>query len=264
MPRKAREISENGIYYIYTRSVDNGHLCTSPADFEKLTAIIAEVKRSHPFALFAFAITTCELHLMIKEFSAGDISAIMKKICFDFTKYRNAAAGTTGKLFKDRFKSSPVPLDDEFLPLVKSIHQAPIKCGEVFNISSYPFCSYQKYFQEDNNGFVDCDGILHYFAIDHQEALQKFKLYHAGFPAEDKKPKERLVATRDEVSEIIKKIAKIEAFEIRYLEKPKRDALIKKIKKTSGLSIRQIAFATRLSRNTVSDVLKAKTLKLDL
>ncbi len=261
MPRKAREVSDNGIYYIYTRSLDNTYLCGDRADFEKLIAIIKETKVVMPFALYAFAVARNEIHMIVKEFTAGGISKIMKKICFDYTKYRNAASGCAGKLFKDRFKSQPLPLDDHFLPMVKSVHQAPIAAGMTMNISAYPFCSYPAYFAEED-GFVDCDGILHYFSTEKEEALRKFKLYHAGFPGGDIKPKQRLVATRDEVAQIIKDVSKIDATEIKTLEKSKRDALIKKIKKSTGLSIRQIAFATRLSRNTISEVLKAKTLRL--
>lgn len=264
MPRKAREVSENGIYYIYTRCLDSANLCTCPADFQKLVDIIKETKALTPFALYAFSITKCELHIMLKEYTAGGISAIMKKICYDFTKYRNNSGNTTGKLFKDRFKSQPVPLDDHFLPLVKFVHQVPIKCGEVFNISSYPYCSYKSYFNDGDDGFVDCGAILNYFGGENAESVQKFKIYHAGFPSGDLKPKERLVVSRDQVAEIIKSVAKMEAGEIKKLEKSKRDAIIKKIKKSTGLSIRQIAFATRLSRNTISEVLKAKTLKLEL
>ncbi len=260
MPRKAREISENGIYYIYTRSLDNLQLCNGSDDYQKLIDIIKETKVAMPFALYAFAVTKCELHLLVKEFTPGGISKLMKKICFEFTKYRNNAGGETGKLFKDRFKSQPVPLDDHFLPLVKFIHQVPIKCGEVMNISAFPFCSYQVYFNDRDGGFVDCGAILNYFQGG--DPLQKFKIYHAGFPSEDLKPKERLVATRDEVAEIIEKIAKMPALEIRKQDRSKRDTIIKKVKKSSGLSIRQIAFATRLSRNTVSEALKARRMSL--
>ncbi len=261
MPRKAREVSDNGIYYIYTRCLDNTYLCGDKADFEKLLCIIGETKAAMSFALYAFSITRNEIHMIVKEFSAGAISKIMKKICFDYTKYRNNQTGGAGKLFKDRFKSQPLPLDDNFLNVVKSVHQSPISAGMTMNISAYPFCSYHAYFDSENE-LVDCGGILHYFSTESEEALRKFKLFHAGFPDGDIKPKQRLVATRDEVAGIIKEIAKMEAFEIKTLEKSKRNALIKKIKKSSGLSIRQIAFATRLSRNTISEVLKAKTLKL--
>ena len=260
MPRKARVISENGIYYVYTRSDEHSVLCSTPEDFQTFLNILKNVKSEIPFALYAFSITKCEFHMIFKELNAGNISEIMKRICFAYTKYKQKNHGHTGKIFKDRFKSSPAPLDNTFLPLIRYIHQTPSRTKEHMNISSYPFSSYPLYFQEKS--FLDDEGILNYFAPTREEALQKMKIFHAPFEFEQLKPKERCTISRTEVAELIEKITKNTPKDIKAMEKSKRNILIKRIKSNSNLSIRQIAFALSLSRNTISQVLKQKTLIL--
>ncbi len=261
MPRKAREISENGIYYIYTRSVEGLHLCTMPTDYEKLIDIISETMSAIPFAIYAFSITKCELHMVVREFNAGEISAIMKKITGSFTKYRNQSAHTQGKLFKDRFKSSPVALDDKFLHLIKSVHHAPMTSNETMNIAGYPYCSYHLFFKpESYDEIVSCNAILKYFENGKADPLQNFKIFHAGLLQENYKPAERTILSREEVAKRIEAVAKMKPCEIKLQEIAVRNRIIKKVKAQTSLAIRQIAFATQMSRNTISEILNTKTL----
>lgn len=51
----------------------------------------------------------------------------------------------SGALIASRYKSTPVIVDEYFIPLQCYIHQNPLKAGIVVKLDEYPFSSYREY-----------------------------------------------------------------------------------------------------------------------
>ncbi|XFO70195.1 hypothetical protein SPACI_001830 [Sporomusa acidovorans DSM 3132] len=59
--------------------------------------------------------------------------------------YFNKKYERSGALIASRYKSTPVEIDEYFIPLIRYIHQNPVKAGIVGKPEEYKFSSYREY-----------------------------------------------------------------------------------------------------------------------
>ena len=92
MARRAREISESGLYHIVFRGINRENIFEDSNDFLKLKLILKELKEEMLFQIYVYCFMTNHVHILLKENKAGDISLIMKRI---LTKYALRQKGTS-------------------------------------------------------------------------------------------------------------------------------------------------------------------------
>ncbi len=104
MARKARIISENGLYHIYFKG--SGRLFKAQEDYDKFEQLLYEAKSS--IELYAYGLTAGDGHLFIKT---SVLSAAMKKLFTDYAAFYNRKYNHEGAVFCSRYKSEPVKPD---------------------------------------------------------------------------------------------------------------------------------------------------------
>lgn len=245
MPRKAREISPTGIYHVYAIGERTKTLTREPRDKEELVGILRASKELFDYDLFAYVVTDNELHLVLKEHAPKDISGIMKFILSTYTNFYNSKYSSDGALIHDRFVSSPVLSDKDLKTMIRYLHQLPVYFKEYPNVYSYPFSSYNDYFQK--SPYVAFDVILPLFG-DEKTALSKFKIFHAMTELKDFRKDKRVRYTKEELGEILFKTCGISEEEIKKLKSEEKLKIAKTLHKKTELSLRQIEKICHVSR----------------
>lgn len=243
MPRNAREKSETGIYHVMMRGIDKRNIFVEEDDYKKFLHYIEKAKEKSDFFLFAYCLMTNHIHLLIKE-GKEDIGDSIRRISVGYAQYHNRKNGRVGHLFQNRYQSEVVNDDNYLLVVLRYIHQNPLKVGMVKAIGDYKWSSYSDYLNSQR-AIVDRDIVMGYFI--NAEKFIEFHNQHSTECCLDYQEKKRY--TDDKLRKTIKCIVDIEKLHI--MENKERDNIIKRIKKETGASIRQLERVLGIGRNII-------------
>jgi REP element-mobilizing transposase RayT len=247
MPRSARTQSETNIYHVMLRGISQVQLFYEDADRVAFMDRLQRFKDECGFTLYAYCLMGNHVHLLIKE-DEQDLSLIMKKISLSYSCWFNAKYDRNGYLFQGRYKREGVASNEYLLEVVRYIHNNPVKVGE--SVSSWT--SYDDYTKAPR--IADTDFILGLFDDDLAQARQQFAEFINAQPDTEEAALLRweAVKTKDaDAIALIKDVAQVSACtDVATAEKDERNRVLALLKKR-GLSIRQLARLTGLSRGIV-------------
>ena len=251
MPRQARQQSQSGIYHLILRGINKQVIFEDDEDRDRFIWCLKYYKEISQFKMYGYCLMNNHIHLLIKE-GKETIAKIMKRIGVSYISWFNGKYGRCGHLFQDRFKSEAVESDEQFLIVLRYIHQNPIKTGEVKKIATYQWSSYQEYLGE--NRLLDSDFAMGIFSLEPEIAAHRFEIF-MNQEAEDICVMVHGIykLTDQEAKLAIQKAAKLTIpTELQTMEKGKRDEIIRKIKQINGITTRQIARLTGITQSVIA------------
>ena len=253
MPRNARVRSNTGIYHIILRGINRQNIFEDEEDCIKFLETIAVYKQKCGFQIYAYCLMGNHLHLLIKE-GNEELGLVFRRIGASYVYWYNWKYKRSGHLFQDRYKSEAVEDENYLLTVIRYIHQNPLKAKIVEDIAKYRWSSYSEYI--DGNKICDTDYVLKIFSENNLLALEKFKKFMYD-KSEDKVldiQDENFRLTDEEAKGIIKKICKTSNIaEFQKLDLSKKDKYIK-VLRDSGISTRQLARLTGVSRSIIMKI----------
>ena len=143
MPRTARETSSTGIYHVILRGINQQNIFEDDEDKTKFLLILREMKEACDFSLYAYALMSNHVHLLIKV-GEQPLEHIFKRIGGKYVYWFNKKYQRTGHLFQDRFKSEPVEDDEYLLTVICYIHYNPPRGGLSSDLN-YKYSSFADY-----------------------------------------------------------------------------------------------------------------------
>lgn len=253
MPRKARKRSNSGIYHLMLRGVNRQNIFMEDEDRLKFMETFRRYKQVSNYEIYAYCLMNNHVHLLIKE-NKEPISIIMKRISSSYVLWYNKKYSRCGHLFQERFRSEAVETDAYFLTVLRYIHQNPLKAGITKKSNSFRWSSYHEYME--NASIVDIEFGLNMFSQDKETAKNLFEQYTNEINNDQclddqEKP---LVVTDKEVLEHLKELGILNISELHRLDKPERNEFIRKLKKMPGVSIRQLARITGISKSMIGRI----------
>jgi putative transposase len=250
MPRIAREKSKSGIYHIMLRGINGQVIFEDEEDSSKFLQTLRDYKDKCGYIIYAYCLMGNHIHLLIKE-EKEELGITMRRIGSSYVYWYNWKYERSGHLFQDRYKSEVVEDEKYLLTVIRYIHQNPLKAGLVRDISEYRWSSYSDY-MEGSEEIIDFEFILNLFDEDIEKAKSDFKTFNEKRTNDDCLDMEENKRLKDEEAIlIIKRVCKVShSIDVQMLEKAQRARYIK-ILKGEGLSTRQIARLTGISRTIV-------------
>lgn len=256
MPRGARERGESGIYHIMIRGANKQEIFHDDEDRLRLLETLMRYKRSSQFEAYGWCLMGNHVHVLLKE-GKEEISETMKRIGVSYVWYYNQKYLTTGHLFQDRFNSEVVDTEGYLKRVIRYIHQNPVKAGLVARPNDWKWSSCLGYYGYEPipSGLLDKEYILSLYSDSVEEATQLFIHFNQVFCDDccmdiDQVMKKRL--TDEEARrEILLRFKDINLAQVKALPKPKRDAVLRRVKGIKGLSQRQAARILGVSPNLI-------------
>ena len=127
------------------RGINHQHLFEGESDYKEFIQSLEKLKTEMVFEIHAYCLMSNHVHLLLKENDYGDLSLIMKRLLIKYAMYFNQKYCRSGTLISNRYKSLPIEVDKYFIPLIRYIHQNPIRAGLVEYLASYQYSSYLEY-----------------------------------------------------------------------------------------------------------------------
>ena len=249
MARRARKRSESGFYHVMLRGINRQIIFESADDKYRLLSTLKRFIDAEKFAVYGYCLMDNHVHLLIQELE-DDISGAIRRICSSYVLWYNKKYDRCGHLFQERFKSEPVENDNHFLMNLRYIHQNPIKAGLCEDLLDYKWTSYKEYIGKSI--MIDTDLCLDLFSPDKDRAVELF-MEHMTQSNDDSIPsfEDNIKMTDAQVIERLKEMGVSSVSELQKLERNKRDSLLKVLKKTRGISIRQVSRITGISKGII-------------
>lgn len=250
MPRQAREKSSSGIYHVMLRGINRQNLFENNADRQRFIDTIGYYKTISGYNLYGYCLMSNHVHLLVRE-ADESISMAIKRISSSFVYWYNQKYNRCGHLFQERYKSEAVESEGYFLTVLRYIHQNPVRAGIVKEMEQYPWSSYLEYLGKVN--ITDVDFALDIFSANRDKAIELFKK-HSNEESEEQclEIRENLRIPDEEIISYMKKLGIQTISQLQRLEKKKRNEVIKELKKIEGISIRQMARITGISKSVIS------------
>lgn len=265
MPRRARLISESGIYHIMVRGNEKKHIFIDDEDRARLLGIISDKAQLEDVQILSYCLMSNHIHVLIMHKNA-QISRFMKRVEVTYAYYFNKKYGRMGHLFQDRYKSETIDTNEYLLAAVRYIHKNPVKAGIVRSEGDYEWSSYNAYTREIREQTdINTDFVLGIFAKERKKAIKLFKEFSGlegdeefidvGF-GDEKANREikGVMASRKAVDEILtSRGLKLEHLKLKPNSEA-RNEIIALLKRKSDLSIRQIAELLDINRGIIQRI----------
>lgn len=252
MPRQGRKKSESGIYHVMIRGINKQVIFEDDEDREKLLETIKHYKTVSKYNIYGYCLMDNHVHLLIKE-TEESISKVMKRISGSYVYWYNWKYDRCGHLFQGRFRSEEVESEEYFLTVIRYIHQNPMRAGLTKSIEEYQWSSIHEYIEKPT--VIDTDFVLNMFSNNNGNTVHSFIKY-MNEENDDKclDYEEKHRVTDDEVRSHFKKQGIIDIDQLNYMEKSRRNEIIKVVKLIDGVTIRQISRITGISKSIIGRI----------
>ncbi|MFQ3544444.1 transposase [Halobacillus rhizosphaerae] len=249
MVRKPRVKSANGIYHIVMRGINKQTIFEMEEDKHKFLETLLRYKQVSRFELYSFCLMDNHVHLLLKE-SHETVSQFMKRICSSYVYWYNQKYDRCGHLFQERYYSDCVQTLSSFFAVLRYIHQNPLKAGVVEDVWESKWTSIHDYLENGNR--IDKEKVLKLFSTERKVAIEKYLALMEETKSEPKIRYEKPVKlTDDEVRNRLLLQGIPNSSMLQRMEKRKRNQLLVDLKGVEGVSIRQIARITGLSKSLI-------------
>lgn len=250
MPREPRVKSKTGIYHIIMRGINYQTIFEDEEDYDKFIQTLRRYKDISGYKLYAYCLMDNHLHLLLMEEKEA-LETVTRRIFGSYVLWYNKKYGRVGHLFQDRFKSEPVEDDAYFLTVLRYIFQNPIKAGIKAKVRDYSWTNYSDYLEGRNN--TDTDFALNMLSTEMDKAIKRFTEYiNTENNDECLEIEEKRTVTDNDARKMIKEHCKVDhVIDLQTVDIHKRNLLLKELKDSYGLSIRQLERVTGISRGII-------------
>ncbi|WP_096156448.1 transposase [Bacillus sp. FJAT-45066] len=252
MPREAREKSKTGIYHIMLRGINRQTIFEDNEDKKRFLTTLAKYRDVSNFQLYGYCLMDNHVHLLMKEVEEP-IALTIQRISASYVLWYNHKYCRCGHLFQERFKSENVEDKKYFLVVLRYIHQNPIKAGLASNVKDCHWTSIKQYMSHPT--FIHTDFVLKLFSSNRQEALTLFMQYMSK-PNQDQclEYEEIIKLSDEEVRKCLRELGAASSSELQRMDRPKRNRILVRMKKMKGVSLRQLARVTGISKSLIQKV----------
>ena len=252
MSRKARRISELGLYHVIFRGMNHCHLFEDDTDYLKFLEMLSELKGKMKFEIYSYCLMSNHVHIFLHEKEAGSLITLMRKLLTRYAGWFNRKYQRSGSLIANRYKSEVVNKDEYVFELVRYIHQNPIRAGMVEKLKNYRWSSYLDYLRYKEEDITDVGFLLDMMSKSQIDALKIFEKLHNEQEKQVFVINEGKRKSDEEVRRVVmQEINGIEPHKIGEMPRNERNIVLAKLK-GKRLSIRQIERCTGISRGIIS------------
>lgn len=160
MPRPPRFWFPGAVYHLICRGNNRQPTFFDQADHQVYLRLLGEARRRYDCRLFAYALMTNHLHLMVQTSQTHSVSTMMHFISTAYTMHVNQKYKRIGHVFHGRYRSILVEKDSYALELTRYIHLNPVRAGIVRAPEAYRWSSYRAYLQRQADPLTDAEEIL--------------------------------------------------------------------------------------------------------
>jgi len=202
--------------------------------------------------VYGYCLMDNHIHLLLGE-GKEMIGKAIQRISSSYVRWYNQKYNRCGHLFQERFKSEAVQDEAYFLTVLRYIHQNPLKAGITKTLDAYPWSSYCQYIR--TAGIVDIDAALGIFAEERERAKMLFCQYSMEKTVDEcLEFQEKVVMKDNQIFQYLRGMGIDSISQLQQLDKKQRDDVLRRLKEREGVTIRQLARITGISKSVIDRI----------
>ncbi|MDX8346133.1 transposase [Rossellomorea sp. YZS02] len=221
-------------------------------DREMFLKILLRYKSRRNFRLFGYCLMDNHVHLLLKE-AEETVSDTIKRISSSYVYWYNKKYDRCGHLFQERFKSENVESSANFHRVLRYIHQNPLKAGLAISVLSSKWTSIREY-THNTSILIDTDYPLQLISHDRQKSVERLIAFsqkdNADHFFDDYR---KTLKSDDEVKEYMHRLGVTKSM-VQQMDREKRNKVLKKMKQLDGVTVRQLARVSGISKSVIDRV----------
>jgi putative transposase len=172
MPRKKRDLAENGFYHVFNRGISKKHIQFGTMFHDIFFSQLLAAKYKFNVEIHAFCLMSNHYHLLLRTPDAN-LDKFMQHFGSSLSRKINRLCGADGALFRSRYKSILVESHDYFIQLLKYIHLNPVDALLTQFAEDYELSSYSTYLCKTTISWLTKEFALGFF-----NDIHAFKAFH--------------------------------------------------------------------------------------
>lgn len=177
MPRKPRQLIDNGCYHLIARGNNRQFVFREEAAFRHFLELLARAKAKYPAKLYHYCLMSNHIHLLLEIQLAEYLPKFMQGLLQGYGRWYKTQHKYWGHVWQGRYKSPLVAEESYYLEAGRYIERNPLRAKLVQNLKDYPWSSYAYYALGTPNALVDTDPYYARLAntpIERQRAYREF------------------------------------------------------------------------------------------
>jgi putative transposase len=141
MPRKARDLVDEGIYHVYNRGNNKMALFREAIDYGYFLNCLREAKCKFKPEIYHYCLMLNHFHLFLQIRFEEDLARIMHIVQLKYAIYYAKKYTFVGHVFQERYRSPRIQADSYYLQCGRYIERNPVKARIVDHAEDYPYSS---------------------------------------------------------------------------------------------------------------------------
>lgn len=154
MPRKSRNIIENGIYHLMCRGNNKQFIFSENNDYLKYLELLEKYKNKYNIIIYNFVLMINHIHLLITCNLGKELSAFMKCLNLSYSTYYRKKSDRIGYFYQGRFKSIIVDSGKYLIECARYIEYNPVKVNICSSPEEYIWSSARYYFFDEYSNII--------------------------------------------------------------------------------------------------------------
>jgi len=144
MPRPLRIEFQNAWYHVKNRGHPHCDVFVRDSDYQAFIDLLQDVSERLKLRVAGYCLMPNHYHLVVQT-PLRNLSRCMQHVDGVYTQKFNRSRGINGVVFRSRYKCILIEEESYLLPLVRYVHQYPLKTKIVNVMEKYPWSSHQGY-----------------------------------------------------------------------------------------------------------------------
>lgn len=251
MARIARENLLSLYSHIIVQGINKEYIFQTREMKEKYKNLLKKKINQCQVKLLAYCIMSNHAHMLMYLDEIKELSQLMQKVNTSYARFYNRKMNRVGFVFRDRFYTQQILSRQQLYNCLVYIHNNPVKAGIVSEPKHYKYSSYTEWINKKDLIDIKSDELIYGEENQDIEAFKKMHFNNEILDIYD-------IIENVDFNEIIVKYENNEGNEIKELIKDEqilRD-VVKDLKESANLSIRQIADVLEINRPKITQIIK--------
>jgi len=145
MPRKQRELVDEGIYHVFNRGNDRQHLFLEEQDYKYFLEQLLTAKKRLQATIYHYCLMSNHFHLLVRVVKGQDLPRMMHFTQLGYARYFKKKYHSVGHVFQERFRSPRIPEESYYLQCGRYIERNPVKARLCQKAEDYRWTSARYY-----------------------------------------------------------------------------------------------------------------------
>jgi len=141
MARTARFLKDGVCYYVQTHSFVGQEIFKANVDYDRIMQILKRYKMRFSFHLYAYCLMPTDVSLIIHPSNARHLPLFMQGVNQTYALYFNKRYNNTGKVWRQRYKSTVIQNDADLLDAITLVEFTPVQRNQSRSPIEYPWSS---------------------------------------------------------------------------------------------------------------------------